>query len=139
MTDRDPEQHLLVFSANHPDSLQESIDKISEYAESYQNRLADISFTLGARRENLPYRAYAIADGNWPLQISSVVKSSESPPLNFVFTGQGAQWGGMGADLLTNFSSFHDDIKLMDKALGNLSHAPLWTIESESMIAFIQT
>lgn len=101
---------------------------------AHPDRLADISYTLAARREYLAYRAYAVTDGDEPLQVSPTVKFTRAPSLNFVFTGQGAQWGGMGADLLTSVPSFKTDIQMMDKALRKLPHAPLWTIESKLLM-----
>lgn len=49
--------------------------------------------------------------------------------INFVFTGQGAQWAGMGKELLQDFVDFHADIKAMDSALAQLPDGPPWTIE----------
>lgn len=125
-------QHLMLFSANHADSLRENVEKIQDYAEAYPERLASISHTLGARREPLPCRAFAIADGSWPLELSPIVKpKAPRRRLNMVFTGQGAQWAGMAVDLLHDFPAFLGDIRAMDGALRQLRHAPLWTIEEE--------
>ena len=48
-----------------------------------------------------------------------------------VFSGQGAQWAGMGADLIQRDSAWRDDIRSMDKVLGSLIQPPEWTIEEE--------
>lgn len=122
------------MSANNPDSLKILSEKIEKYLEVHPERLADVSYTLAARREYLTHRAYAVTDGDEPLQMSPTIKFAQAPSLNFVFTGQGAQWGGMGADLLPSFPSFKADIQLMDKALRKLPHAPLWTIERKLLL-----
>ncbi|RYP07500.1 hypothetical protein DL765_009144 [Monosporascus sp. GIB2] len=93
------------------------------------NRAHHLSYTLGARREKLDHRAFAIADGSWPLQFSPVVKASGAPAVKFVFTGQGAQWVGMGSHLLSDLPCFQADIRMMDRVLRKLPHAPPWTIE----------
>ncbi|KAK3685289.1 putative polyketide synthase [Podospora appendiculata] len=130
--DQERAHHLLLLSANHSESLKESGSMLEDYAATHMDRIADLSFTLGTRREHLAYRTYAIADGEtWPLQMAPTQKPKGLPVLNFVFTGQGAQWAGMCADLLRDFCSFQRDIEAMDRALRNLPHPPLWTIEEE--------
>lgn len=124
-------KQLLVFSAHQGDSLQERAAKVLEYAEKNQDRLGDIAYTLNCRREPLAHRAFAVVDGTWPPEISPVVKPKEAPVVNFVFTGQGAQWAGMGADLMTNYPAFLEDIRAMDKCLKGLPHPPPWTIEGK--------
>ncbi|EOD49628.1 putative polyketide synthase protein [Neofusicoccum parvum UCRNP2] len=130
---RMPGPRLLLFSANHADSLREGVEKIQDYAEAYPARLDGVAHTLAARREHLAYRAFAVADGTtWPVELSPVVKPKGAPRrLHMVFTGQGAQWAGMGVDLLRDFPSFQADVRAMDAALRKLRHAPLWTIEEE--------
>lgn len=130
---RMPGPRLLLFSANHADSLREGVEKIQDYAEAYPARLDGVAHTLAARREHLAYRAFAVADGTtWPVELSPVVKPKGAPRrLHMVFTGQGAQWAGMGVDLLRDFPSFQADVRAMDAALRKLRHAPLWTIEGE--------
>ncbi len=118
--------HLLVFSANHPDSLRRSV---MDYQQRSPSVLADVAHTLGARREHLAHRAFCVTDGNTPLEISPFAKVKSPPQINFVFTGQGAQWTGMGKELLEDFIGFRDDIKAMDKALAQLPLSPSWTIE----------
>lgn len=72
--------------------------------------LQDLAHTLGTRRSSFPYRAVVVALGADEL-ISAledkslvVVKSAlKNPVIGFVFTGQGAQWAGMGKELMDAF------------------------------------
>lgn len=93
--------------------------------------MPDLAYTLGTRREDLNQRAFAIYDGANLPELSPIIKHKDPPQVNFVFTGQGAQWVGMGADLLEQYPSFQDDIHKMDATLKSLPHPPQWTIEEE--------
>ncbi|KAL6825085.1 putative polyketide synthase [Trichoderma camerunense] len=122
---------LLVISAHQANSLKQRALELFNYAERHPDRVPDLAYTLGARREDLGQRAFAIYDGvNLP-ELSPIIKYKEPPQVNFVFTGQGAQWAGMGADLLEQYPSFQDDIRKMDATLKSLPHRPQWTIEEE--------
>ncbi|KAK3328126.1 polyketide synthase [Cercophora scortea] len=134
--DQERAHHLLLLSANHTESLKDSTSMLEDYAVTHIDRIAGLSFTLGSRREQLAYRTYAIVDSDgetWPLQTAPAQKPKGPPVLNFVFTGQGAQWAGMGVDLMRDFRSFQRGIRAMDSALQNLPHPPPWTIEEELM------
>ncbi|KAH6649117.1 acyl transferase domain-containing protein [Truncatella angustata] len=57
---------------------------------------------------------------------------SESPSVSrvaFVFTGQGAQWVGMGREMMQENATFAGSIRSMDKVLKSLEHPPDWTLE----------
>ncbi|PHH63369.1 hypothetical protein CDD81_6066 [Ophiocordyceps australis] len=121
---------LLLFSAHQAASVEERAHKTFEYTTRHQSRLADVAYTLGARRETLGHRAFAVIDGDAPRQLSPVVKSKAKPNVAFIFTGQGAQWAGMGADLM-RYDSFARDIDDLDAGLQKLAYPPPWTIREE--------
>lgn len=49
--------------------------------------------------------------------------------LRFAFTGQGAQWARMGAQLMTYYPTFLMSTQRMDMALEDIDEAPSWTLE----------
>ncbi|KAL7934550.1 putative polyketide synthase [Trichoderma chlorosporum] len=122
---------LLVISAHQAKSLKQRAADIFRYAEQHPDRLLDLSYTLGARREDLRQRAFAVYDGVNPPELSPIVKHKNPPQVILVFTGQGAQWAEMGADLLEQYPSFQSDIREMDATLKRLPNPSSWTIEQE--------
>jgi acyl transferase domain-containing protein len=121
--------HLLVFSANHPDSLDKMVENYRRHVKEKSPNLRDLAYTLGARREHLAHRTFCITDGFGQLKVFPSIKGGVPPQVVFVFTGQGAQWPQMGRQLMMDFTSFCEDIREMDKVLADLPHPPPWAIE----------
>ncbi|KAF2844391.1 ketoacyl-synt-domain-containing protein [Plenodomus tracheiphilus IPT5] len=128
---------LLVFSANEPSSLM-------SYAKTLSNHLLNptvsidmdhLAYTLSDRRSMLYYRAFTITQLKKPsLTADDLVtgKQAPSPPrIGFVFTGQGAQWSQMGAELVSNFAIARRTIGELDEALKSLPEPPAWTLLEE--------
>jgi acyl transferase domain-containing protein len=127
---------LLVFSANHEESLANSVQALEEFCSQEQPSITDLAYTLGARREHMPYRTYAVTDNSArfdAIRTKSKVENSGAKPV-FVFTGQGAQWPGMGKELMIAHDSFLQDIRTMDSHLAQLEHPASFSIESKLCI-----
>ena len=124
--------HLLVYSANSPESLNDLAKNYDAYLVKHPERLASVAYTLANRREHLPYRAFVVASTDQPGTASLSVKAGPTPQIIFVFTGQGAQWPQMGRDSLRTNTVFRNSIQNLDKYLQSLGGAgPEWTIEAE--------
>lgn len=127
---------LLLFSAHSAESLDLQINALVEYTKSHSKvRLRDLAYTLANRREHRPHRAFAVASsGGSSLNISAkqaIKYQSGCTKVVWVFTGQGAQWPGMGRDLLDTNSTFRETIRKLDGFLLTLPTPPSWKIEHE--------
>lgn len=121
---------LLVISAHTVETLRKRIAQIVDYVKNHPSRIHDLSYTLAARRSHLPHRAFAVVHPTKATidDTAFTIFNTSSPSITFVFTGQGAQWPGMGLRLLSSFPIFKEDIKIMDEALQQLPDGPNWLL-----------
>lgn len=129
------QHHLLTFSAASAEALSNTIESHEIYYQQHPDRLADLSYTLTVRRQPLEHRAFCVvASGatiNEPLQIAPFESSGEARSATFVFTGQGAQYAQMAADLLRTNSVFQTSVASMEKVLSECDHPPAWSLQEE--------
>lgn len=120
--------HLLLHSAKSSKSLDGNVQNACDYFEAYPALSGNMAYTLGFHREQLPHRAFSIvgADGALTTVARSRVTSRE---IVFIFSGQGAQWPGMGRELLRRSPQFQADIRALDRHLQQLPNATGWSIE----------
>lgn len=121
---------LLPLSASGPKSLDQRAMDIKEYISRHREAVPDLAYTLYAKREHLRHRAFAVTGGEVSLDSIEFTKADNtkngSKIVTFAFPGQGAQWAGMGAELMKNFTSFRKDVEYMDRVLQSLPNAPTW-------------
>jgi acyl transferase domain-containing protein len=125
---------LLVFSASTQASLQQQIELHHVYALQHPEVLTDIAYTRAVRRERLPHKAFSIVQSGKVVETSGVVKTSSRSserPITMIFSGQGAQWVGMGKEQIQTNARFREDIATMDMILQSLKNPPNWTIMSK--------
>ncbi|KAJ5371780.1 Acyl transferase/acyl hydrolase/lysophospholipase [Penicillium concentricum] len=124
---------LLLLSAHTADTLGKRIGQITDYVQNHPDCLHDLSYTLAARRSHLSHRTFAVVQPSNPTLDDTAfsIFNASSPNVTFVFTGQGAQWPGMGLRLLSSFPKFKEDIRTMDAALQQLPDGPNWLLYDE--------
>ncbi|KAJ5817603.1 Acyl transferase/acyl hydrolase/lysophospholipase [Penicillium robsamsonii] len=132
--------YLLPLSARSKASLKQMASNLADFVShsARQIRIDDLAFTLSCRRSKMATRGFLIesqASLDKGLNMATLnLKDSniEGPfPLVFVYTGQGAQWAGMGKQLLGHSRVFRKTIGYLDSCLRALDpkHAPAWTLE----------
>ncbi|KAI9705765.1 MAG: Type I Iterative PKS [Bogoriella megaspora] len=123
---------LLPFSAHNASSLWSNIDALRPVIGKWS--LADIAYTLSCRRSRLQQRTFCIVDRDNPTYGLSAEKRIftsrvQTSNVAYVFTGQGAQWHAMGAELF-KYGVFQDTITYLDNVLKELPEPPSWSISA---------
>ena len=129
----DRTHHLLTLSAKSADALRERAIQLAEYLPSNsQIALADVAHTLNAGRAHFNHRLaittassaeaserlHAFAEGREPPNTSTgILATTDRPRIAFLFTGQGAQYAGMGRTLYDTEPTFRDALDTCDTIL----------------------
>lgn len=123
---------LYVFSASSDSSLKQLTARYADHLlndnsgiTQSQKYLDSLAYTLSNRRSHLARRTFAVASSKTSLQTllegpASIISKKDTPPrLGFIFTGQGAQWLGMGRELMA-YSVFSNSVHDADAYLRGL-------------------
>ncbi|EED19830.1 polyketide synthase, putative [Talaromyces stipitatus ATCC 10500] len=127
---------LLPFSAHDRRTLERNITAHAKVVSDYH--LADIAYTLGVRRSRFATRGFTVAaepldPEDFALSAFAIGSAPRSQPdLAFIFTGQGAQWSGLGVQAMQAFPVFRSTIEALDQVLQQLDAAirPTWSLKS---------
>ncbi|KAJ9319649.1 hypothetical protein DTO271D3_418 [Paecilomyces variotii] len=121
--------HIVAVSARSQSSLRNNIRSLMKYVSELdgqiggENFLGKLSYTTTARRIHHQFRT--MVSGSSLKGIQEALSSAASrdsftpipastPSIGFVFTGQGAQYTGMGQQLYSSCSQFRDNIDRFD-------------------------
>ncbi|KAH3986904.1 bifunctional polyketide synthase/nonribosomal peptide synthetase phmA [Parastagonospora nodorum] len=137
----------VQFSAASETALRGTLRKHAEFLEKNQDvNLRDLAWTLNTRRSVLAART-AVFGANALDLAHELQKRAEAdvatlipvasrslpakPRILGVFTGQGAQWARMGAELLDASPAVDRIISELEKSLSTLPDGPEWSVKGE--------
>lgn len=119
-------RRLFVFSAPGNQALTRLVARYQQYAASSHHQVVDVAYTLAQRRTVFERRAFAVADSLTDLHeelqngAKQYLRASKLNGLAWIFTGQGAQWSGMGKELLSLFPVFAASVSRSNAYLQSL-------------------
>ncbi|KAG6354546.1 hypothetical protein INS49_004563 [Diaporthe citri] len=126
---RKPIPKLLICSAADAGAANRMVQAYQSYYQAHINdprKLDLLAYTLGTRRSIMPWRTFAVADGVYgnhdrhQLTFAPPVRASpEKASIGLVFTGQGAQYAGMGLELL-QYPVFEASLRESDEIFASL-------------------
>ena len=105
-------KNVINYLEKHPDAYDAFV-------------MGNIAYTLGQRRSLFPWRSAVSASNSKDLIALlsgnlDIFDGSKEPSVSLVLTGQGAQWYGMGRELLAASPVFRASIQLIDEILNAL-------------------
>jgi acyl transferase domain-containing protein len=119
---------LLVWSAADRNTIQRMLQAYRDYCASEvsgnSRKLDQLAYTLAARRSMMSWRSFAVADtteaASGLSEARPVRSSREKLGVAWVFTGQGAQYLGMGLELMDHYPVFKESLLRSDDFLARL-------------------
>jgi acyl transferase domain-containing protein len=121
-------RQLLVWSAADESSMGRVFDGLKNYYSSSVmgsiSQLHRLSWTLSDHRTHLSWRSFAVIDGTGDeTELTPFAKTERSPltagRIVFIFTGQGAQYAGMGIECL-EYDVFRQTLSHIDQVFTSL-------------------
>ncbi|KAI1737463.1 Nonribosomal peptide synthetase 14 [Xylaria scruposa] len=146
----------LLFSASSGVALRAMLERYAEYLENNDGiSIQRLAMTLISHRSTFPVRISLkgrsrtealqaiqkeLAKGRSSPNAEVGTRSSvpefdrmRRPKILGVFTGQGAQWAGMGHGLMQKSAVFRKTIEMMEEAMAQLPDGPDWSLKEEIM------
>ncbi|KAK1622425.1 beta-ketoacyl synthase domain-containing protein [Colletotrichum phormii] len=139
----------LVISAKSQKSLVAVAQALRDFMVSTDKSADEVAYNLYAHRSALTYRTAISADSRDGViaaldNLLSKAGSSSNPELGVrakldggevkilgIFTGQGAQWSGMGRKLFHSSSVYRNTIENLERVLEACPHPPTWSLIEE--------
>ena len=134
--------HLFVITANDSSTVERQLVALNTYLTQRRKQpsmplLPRLAFTLCQRRSVLPWKVALVASTADELMTrlgtaeKTAMRSSRTPNLGFVFTGQGANWQGMGRELFQAYPVFSSAMVAADEFLTSLGAS--WSLKGDAI------
>lgn len=133
---------LLIWSAGDSNSagriLQAHEQYFAEHIAGNEDKLSQLAYTLAARRSAMAWRSFAVC-GSGDMTGALGLSLNATKPIRcsmdelgtaFIFTGQGAQYPAMGAELLV-YPEFKASLQRSDSILKSLGCG--WSLFGQSL------
>jgi acyl transferase domain-containing protein len=127
--------HLLTLSAKSEIALQELAQRYANYLHGNPEvNLSDICYTANTGRNHFDYRLAVSATS--PSEMRQTLTAAQPkkiagknrPKVVFLFTGQGAQYVGMGRELFETQPTFRQTLERCDEILRRYQEQPLLSV-----------
>lgn len=128
---------LYVLTAKSRQSLLQVAARLKIWASeqvNFDQYFEHLAYNLAVRRSRMQWRYSFVAGSHLELMASlrqdiQGTRISKHRRIVFVFTGQGAQWAGMGQELLATENEFAESLRKSDSIIRNLGAS--WSLIDE--------
>lgn len=143
--------HLVAVSAKSGSSLKANLQSMIAFLKNSPVSLSQLSYTTTARRLHHAHRVIASGAQTQDIitqletalkQETGMTRAKSAPKVLFAFTGNGAQYPGMGRELYETFSLFRNEINRLDaigQSLGFTSVLPVIQSQEQDIGTFAPT
>lgn len=131
---------VIVMSAKDEGSLNTQADRLLKYLSNQKTKedsdfVEALAYTLASRRTHYPWRIATPAPSTDQLSKTlrderpKAIRAIREPKICFIFTGQGAQWLGMGKELMDAYPVFGTAMRQADACLKSFGAS--WSLLQE--------